>query len=337
MRRLLKIVQTLLLSSLVFLLILSVWLSLDTYRTATNATPNVFFKIEKGKGIKAIAQSLKEKGILQKKWPFLFRYELFYYPKSLKAGEYLFTSFYSTQEILNTLTLGKVYLHPLTIAEGWTGQEITAYLTSSGFGTEEDFRAAFMNPEIISSWDQKAWNLEGYLFPETYYLSLGQTSEEIFLKIVNQFQSVFAEPWRRRTAEMGMTIREVVTLASLIEKEASLSEEKKRVSAVFHNRIKQRMKLDCDPTIIYVLKQNGLFEGRLRSKDLRLDSPYNTYLYAGLPPSPICNPGKESLEAALYPAKENYFYFVSRNDGSHHFSRSFREHQLAVKKYQKRR
>jgi UPF0755 protein len=131
-----------------------------------------------------------------------------------------------------------------------------------------------------------------------------------------------------------MTIREVVTLASLIEKETSLPQEKKFVSTVFHNRLKRGMKLDCDPTIIYILKQKGLFEGRLRSKDLRLDSPYNTYLYPGLPPSPICNLGKESLEAALYPAKENFLYFVSKNDGSHLFSLTFKEHQAAVRKYQ---
>ena len=126
-------------------------------------------------------------------------------------------------------------------------------------------------------------------------------------------------------------------MASLIEKETSLQEEKKLVSAVFHNRLKRGMKLDCDPTIIYALKQKGLFEGNLRTKDLRLDSPYNTYLYSGLPPSPICNPGKESLEAALYPVKENFLYFVSRNNGSHHFSLTFAEHQAAVRKYQTRR
>lgn len=134
-----------------------------------------------------------------------------------------------------------------------------------------------------------------------------------------------------------MTVREIVILASLIEKETSLAEELSVVSSVFHNRLEIGMKLDCDPTIIYVLKQEGRFKDRLRTKDLRYDSSYNTYLYPGLPPGPIANPGKEALRAALYPADTDYFYFVSRNNGSHHFSQTFREHRNAVLKYQKHR
>jgi UPF0755 protein len=127
-----------------------------------------------------------------------------------------------------------------------------------------------------------------------------------------------------------------VIIASLVEKETSLPEEKKLVSAVFHNRLKKGMKLDCDPTIIYVLKREGKFKDRLRTKDLRLDSPYNSYLNPGLPPGPIANPGRDSLEAALYPSNEQFLYFVSKNDGTHHFSLTFREHQEAVNTYQRR-
>jgi UPF0755 protein len=155
--------------------------------------------------------------------------------------------------------------------------------------------------------------------------------------MVSQFKEVFGEEWKRRAQEMELSIREVVILASLVEKETSVAEEKKLVSAVFHNRLQRGMKLDCDPTIIYVLKQEGRFTGRLRYKDLKLDTPYNTYLYRGLPPSPICNPGRASLQAALYPPDEDFLYFVSKNDGSHHFSRTFKEHQRAVLIYQKRR
>ncbi len=139
---------------------------------------------------------------------------------------------------------------------------------------------------------------------------------------------------RRRSDELGMSVREVVILASLVEKETSIPEERGLVSAVFHNRLNRRMKLDCDPTIIYALKQEGRFTGRLRTKDLKYDTPYNTYLYPGLPPGPICNPGRKAILAALYPAEESYLYFVSKNDGSHHFSKTLKEHLRAVRKYQ---
>jgi UPF0755 protein len=155
--------------------------------------------------------------------------------------------------------------------------------------------------------------------------------------MISQFRKVFSETWLQRADAIGMTVREIVILASLIEKETSLPEERSLISGVFHNRLRIGMKLDCDPTIIYILKEEGRYDGRLRTKDLRLDTPYNTYLYGGLPPGPIANPGRDSLEAALYPAEVDYLYFVSKNDGSHHFSQSFREHQNAVNKYQKKR
>jgi UPF0755 protein len=155
--------------------------------------------------------------------------------------------------------------------------------------------------------------------------------------MVGQFRASFGEAWPARAEAIGLSIRQVVTLASLIEKETAVAEEKKLVSAVFHNRLRIGMKLDCDPTIIYALKQKGLFNGNLTKKDMSLDSPYNTYRHPGLPPGPICNPGRAALEAALYPAEEAYLYFVSRNDGTHHFSRTFAEHQNAVRLLQKKR
>jgi UPF0755 protein len=153
--------------------------------------------------------------------------------------------------------------------------------------------------------------------------------------MVGQFQRVFDGLWAARPPRLRLSVREAVILASLVEKETSIAEEKKLVSAVFHNRLRLGMKLDCDPTIIYALKRKGNYNGRLGKKDMTLDSPYNTYRYAGLPPGPICNPGREALQAALFPADEEFLYFVSRNDGTHHFSRTFREHLAAVRIYQK--
>jgi UPF0755 protein len=295
----------------------------------------VIFEVEKHKGVRAIAEELKDKRLIRKKWPLILLYKFFYSPQSIKAGEYQLPSAGTSREILETLIRGKIFLHPVTVAEGLTAREVVDVFLAAGFGQKEEFIVAFSDPTEILLWDPKAQNLEGYLYPETYLLPKGISAREIFQKMTAQFKVVFGEPWRRQAVDMGLTIREIVTLASLIEKETSRPEEKKLVAAVFHNRLRLGMKLDCDPTIIYTLKQNGAFEGRLRTKDLKFDSSYNTYLYPGLPPGPISNPGRKSLEAALYPSGEDYLYFVSKNDGSHHFSRTFREHQLAVKKYQR--
>lgn len=333
----LKTIKVIFISSLAALLVFSVWLALEIYIPPKSTPQVIIIEVEKGKGAEAIARSLKEKGVIKKEWPFLLVYKLFYSPQSLKAGEYSFSLPLSTKEVLRMLTEGQIYLHPLTIPEGLTGKEISELLHSLAFVREEDFLEAFNQTEAISSWDEEAQNLEGYLFPETYFLPKGTSAEEIVSTMVSQFKDVIRVEWKRRAQEMDLSLREVVILASLIEKETSVSEEKNLVSAVFHNRLKRGMKLDCDPTIIYALKVEGRFVGRLRYKDLKFDSPYNTYLYAGLPPSPICNPGRESLQAALYPDKENFLYFVSKNDGSHHFSRTYREHQRAVLIYQKGR
>lgn len=330
-----KFIKASIILAAVALLFFSVWFSMEFYRSPRVSPGKILFEAEKGKGADSIAQKLKEADIIKKKWPFLLGYKFFFASKTLKAGEYLFSLPISTKEVLQAITEGKVYLHPLTIPEGLTIKEITSLLESLHFAEEEDFLEASSQKESISFLDKEASSLEGYLLPETYHFPKGTSAKTIIAAMISQFQNVFNEEWRKRASEIGMTIREVVILASLIEKETSIPEERKLVSAVFHNRLKRRMKLDCDPTIIYVLKQEGRFKDRLRTKDLKLDSPYNTYLYPGLPPSPICNPGRETLEAALFPADVKYLYFVSKNDRSHHFSRTFREHQQAVLKYQK--
>lgn len=333
----LRIIKTVFSLSAVFLLFFCIWLVQGIYTSPKIPSQEIIFEVEKGKGAKAIAQSLRKREVLKQELPFLLTYNLFFFPKSLKAGEYAFSLPVSAKEVLSALSEGKVYLRPLTIPEGLTGKEISELLSSFDFVRDENFLEAFSRTESISSLDQEAHNLEGYLFPETYFFPKGTPSEKIILTMVSQFKENFREEWQRRAQEIGMTTRQLVILASLIEKETFIPEEKKLVSSVFHNRLKRGMKLDCDPTIIYVLKQEGRFKDRLRTRDLKYDTPYNTYLYPGLPPGPICNPGRESLEAALYPAEEDFLYFVSKNDGSHQFSRTFKEHQRAVIKYQKRK
>jgi len=333
---LLKTIKIVLLVAIMIPLLLSAWFSFEFYFAPKTSPKEIFFVVDKGQGVHDIAQNLKEKGIIKNRQSFLLGYNIYYSSKSLKAGEYMFNLPLSPKDILKMLTDGKVYLHSLTIPEGLTRREIARHLESLDFTDEEEFLAASSKTEIISSLDKEAVNLEGYLFPETYHFPKGISAEKIISTLVSQFKEVFSEGWQKRASEIEMTPREVVILASLIEKETYLSEEKKLVSAVFHNRLRIRMKLDCDPTIIYVLKEKGSFKGRLLKKDLKLESPYNTYRNRGLPPGPICSPGRESLEAALYPAQEKYLYFVSKKDGSHHFSSSFRDHQNAVRKYRKK-
>ncbi len=333
----LKVIKTALIISAVIPLILSAWFSFEFY-SIPNVTPKkIFFVVKEGKGVQSIAQNLKEQGIIKKTWPFLLGYKIYFSSMSLKAGEYELNIPVSTKKILRILSEGKVYFHPVTITEGLTRREIAQHLDSLGIVEEEDFLEACSRTELLGSYDIEAENLEGYLFPETYHFTRGTSAEKVISTLVSQFKSVFTEEWRKRAVEINMTPRKVVILASLIEKETSIPEERKLVSAVFHTRLRIRMKLDCDPTIIYAMKEQGIYEGRLLRKHLKLDTPYNTYLRRGLPPGPICNPGQAALEAALYPSKEKYIYFVSRNDGSHVFSRTFKEHQRAVIKYQRQR
>ena len=333
---LLKTIKIVLAVAVVIPLLLSAWFSFDFYFAPKTSPKEIFFVVDKGQGVHNIVQNLKEKGVIKNGRSFLLGYKIYYSSKSLKAGEYMFNLPISPKDILKILTEGKVHLHPLTIPEGLTRKEIARHLESLHFTDEEEFIAASSKTDTISSLDKEAANLEGYLFPETYHFPKGISAEKIISTLVSQFKEVFSEAWQKRASEIKMTPREVVILASLIEKETSLSEEKKLVSAVFHIRLRILMKLDCDPTIIYVLKEEGSYKGRLLKKHLKLKSPYNTYRNRGLPPGPICNPGRESLEAALYPAQEKYLYFVSKKDGSHHFSSSFKDHQRAVIKFRKK-
>ncbi|MFC2164953.1 endolytic transglycosylase MltG [Acidobacteriota bacterium] len=333
----LKIVRIILILAALMLLLFASWFSFHFYHPNTGTGEEIIFEVKKGDTASRIALNLKEKGVIQQKAIFILGYKLFFSPQSLKAGEYAIHFPQSTKEILGLITEGHAVLHPITIPEGLTRQEIALHLQTTSPISYEDFLNASSEADLISDMDPKASDLEGYLFPETYHFTKNFGAADIVSAMISQFRAVFGKQWQDRANELGMTVREIVILATLIEKETSRPEERAVVSSVFHNRLKNRMKLDCDPTIIYVLKQEGRFKDRLRTKDLRYDSSYNTYLYAGLPPGPIANPGKESLQAALYPAHTDYFYFVSRNDGSHHFSKTFREHQNAVIKYQKRR
>ena len=238
------------------------------------------------------------------------------------------------EDLLDRLVKGRVMLHSVTIPEGLTAREVLPLVSPLLGDGEARFEAAVRDTRLVAAFDDRAQDLEGYLFPETYSFPGGVAAEEVVAAMVVEFTKVFGEASRTRARELHLTVRQAVTLASLIEKETAIPEERRLVSAVFHNRLRIGMKLDCDPTVIYALKLKGTYGGRLTKKDLALSSPYNTYVSGGLPPGPICNPGRDALEAALEPAPEPYLYFVSKNDGTHFFSRTFAEHSAAVRRYQ---
>ncbi len=322
---------------IIVLFIFSVWFFRQYQFRVTGESGEVLFEITPGQSAQSIAENLHKNGIIQDRFSFMLAYRLFYPGQSLKAGEYIFRYPLSEREILRKIMAGDVKLYSITIPEGLTCRETAEVLGAFEFLQYPAVLDAVENPALITDWDTQATDLEGYLFPETYTISKNTTAAKIIENMVIQFKQVFHPEWHARREKLNMSIREVVTLASLIEKETSLPEEKPLVSAVFHNRLRKGMRLACDPTIIYALKKRNEFSGNLTRKHLEMDSPYNTYLYPGLPPGPIANPGTGSLQAALFPEDTDYLYFVSRNDGSHKFSSTYREHVNAVNKYQKRR
>ena len=296
--------------------------------------------IKKGSSLRKVSTMLKQEGIIRDANLFIRMVTFLGKKKEVKAGEYEFHTRMHPWEVLNILAKGQVKPHLVTIVEGCTLSQIAQLLDDLEIVDKKAFLEETSSPALIislglpySATSKPGSSLEGYLFPNTYHLLREMTSEEIIQMMVQQFKKVFNNDWIRRASQLGMSLREVVTLASIIEKEASLPEEKPFISAVFHNRLRKKIPLQSDPTVIYGIKN---FNGNLTRADLQRPSPYNTYLNNGLPPTPICNPGKDSLLAALHPSPVSYLYFVSKNDGSHYFSSTMEEHNQAVSKYQKR-
>ena len=248
----------------------------------------------------------------------------------LRAGEYRFDAPVSTLEVLNKLEQGQVLLHPVTVPEGLTRRETALRLVEAGFGPLEELVAAFDDPALIRDLDPEAEDLEGYLFPDTYHFPRGAPARSIAETFVEHFRSVAGPEIVTEAETTGLGVRRMVTLASMIEKETSLSEERERISQVFHNRLERGMRLECDPTVIYALERAGRNVGRLTYADLRFDSPWNTYVIHGLPRGPIASPGRESLLASLRPSEGKALYFVASPDGGHHFSDSHAAHLQAV-------
>ncbi|MFH1572972.1 MAG: endolytic transglycosylase MltG [Acidobacteriota bacterium] len=301
------------------------------------AAEEVFVDIPKGATSSDIAELLAARGVLRRKVPFLLYTRWSGAAQQLQAGEYRFTEAAAPVEIVSRLARGDIYFLSVTIPEGMTARETAGRVVRQGLGDANGMEDALRRVEWIRDLDPAAQTLEGYLFPDTYRFPRTTASAQVVLAMVRQFHSRIDRLLRETPPPPGRTIRDIVILASIVEKETQDPAEMGLVASVLANRLKRRIPLACDPTVIYALKLAGVYDGNIRKADLSIDSPYNTYTRVGLPPGPIANPGEDALRAALAPPDTPYLYFVSRNDGTHHFSRDFRSHQEAVERYQKKR
>ena len=289
------------------------------------------FIIKSGMNLKKVARLLEKEGLLSNSMEFEFLVRYKNKQKSIKAGEYKLAPSMNMYEILNVLTHGRVIMHSFTIPEGLRIKEMLPRIQKAGFCSGNEFYDLVADKDIISRTGLEIHDLEGYLFPETYTFAKGVSCREIVQTMVDSFTQNFTPKMKQRAKELGMTINQVVTLASIIEKETANPSERPKISSVFHNRLKRGMLLQTDPTVIYGIEN---FNGNITRADLRRDHPYNTYTRKGLPPGPIASPGLASIKAALYPASTAYLYFVSMNNGRHYFSKNLIEHNKAVQKYQ---
>jgi UPF0755 protein len=293
-----------------------------------------FVEIPSGSGTSAIARRLADAGVIRDEISFKLALWLSGNARRLQAGEYRFDHAISARQVADKIARGDVYVRPITFPEGLTAKQMAAVYESKDFGEAQEFLDATKNAALVSAVDPVAKDLEGYLFPDTYKLPRTSTADQLVGRMVGSFMKALTPDVIEQAEARGMNVRQLVTLASIVEKETGNPAERPLVAAVYANRLKIGMGLQCDPTVIYALERAGRYHGNLTRDDLQFDSPYNTYRYAGLPPGPIASPGSASLEAAASPADVPYLYFVSKNDGSHAFATTLDEHNRNVQEYQ---
>jgi UPF0755 protein len=294
----------------------------------------LFVEIPAGAGPAAIGQRLVEQGVVRDAMTYRGALWLSGRSRELKAGEYRFDGPLTASQVIDKIARGDVYSRLITFREGLTVPEMAKVYADAGLGPAAEFEKAAADPASIAALDPEARDLEGYLFPETYSLGRTAAAPVLVAQMTALFQKVFSDDLRAAAKAQGLTVREVVTLASLVEKETAVPAERPLVAAVYLNRKRLGMPMQADPTVIYALQRSGKYDGNLRREDLQFDSPYNTYRVPGFPPGPIAAPGKASLEAAVRPAAVDYLYFVSRNDGSHVFATTLDEHNRNVRRWQ---
>ncbi|MBI2343052.1 MAG: endolytic transglycosylase MltG [Deltaproteobacteria bacterium] len=310
--------------------------ALEGYMRAPLSHPERVIDVRPGTSMGRVARQLEQMGVIRF-YPALLLYgRLRGEDRRMKAGEYLFESGLTPHQVYTKLTTGAFRTFEIRLIEGWTYRQMARYLAQQSFITIPHFEAAFIaaceEPARVAKLGIAASSLEGFLFPNTYRLHRPRSAGEIVDLLTTEFQRQYTEAMGAQATTVGLSLLQAVTLASIIEKETGDPRERPLVSAVFHNRLQKGMKLETDPTVVYGIPQ---YDGVIHRSDLANPHPYNTYVHQGLPPGPIANPGRASLEAAINPAPVRYLYFVSRNDGTHVFSEDFRDHANAVQEYQR--
>jgi UPF0755 protein len=290
-----------------------------------------FVMLRPGYSTRRIAAELESAGVIRSRMAFVLWHRI-HRKQSLKAGEYLFDKTARVLDVHDRLVRGDIYVHTVVIPEGFTMYDIAQAVQEAGLGSNQEFLAvARSNVELISDLAPEAKSLEGYLFPNTYEFTRTQSMKDIAAAMVKQFRQV-AEQIGLTANGQGTDVPKTVTMASIVEKETAVPEERAVVASVYYNRLARNIALQADPSVIYAELLNGTYAGALHHADMGFQSAYNTYTHPGLPPGPIGNPGRTSLEAALHPAQTDYYYFVSDGNGHHRFSRSLEEHNQNVAK-----
>lgn len=290
--------------------------------------------IPQGAAFRVAADSLHAEGFVSSPWLFRVYARLSGRDRQIRAGTYVLQHGLSWNALVNSLRKGQGIERRVTIPEGWSLAQIVPELATELGVPEDSVRAAVRDTALLHELGLATPTLEGYLFPDTYIFSYGTQARTAVRELVRHFQEVWQPQWNDRLRELGLSRNDVVTLASIIEKEARLAEERPVISAVYHNRLRVGMPLQADPTVQYAL---GEHHERVLYRDLEVDSPYNTYRHNGLPPGPIASPGKASIEAALFPASVPYLYFVADSDGHHEFRTTFKEHRAATARIRRER
>jgi UPF0755 protein len=296
-------------------------------------SPPLVVEVRRGEPFLALARRLADAGAIADARLFTLLARWRGDDRRIRSGEYELSGAATGPEVLAALVSGKQRLRMVTIPEGLTIEQIALVLESAGFGSAERFRAIAERPEFLARLALPAPHLEGYLFPDTYAFESGATPEEIVTRMTARFREMFTPELAAAAAARGLTVDQAVTLASIVEKEAAIADERPTIAAVFHNRLKRGMPLQSDPTVLYGVTGT---DGKIRSADLVRATPYNTYVIPGLPPGPIANPGRASLEAAVRPADGvSALYFVARNDRTHEFNDTLAAHNRAVNRWQR--